>query len=70
MELLTVPKNANYMVLNTHQDSTITVGKVTGYKDFKSEIEQSLNDLEKASIDVTKKTSELDQSCVKNENDD
>lgn len=67
MELLTVPKNANYMVLNTHQDSTITVGKVTGYKDFKSEIEQSLNDLEKASIDVTKKTSELDQSCVKNE---
>lgn len=67
MELLTVPKNANYMVLNTHQDSTITVGKVTGYKDFKSEIEQSLNDLEKASIDVTEKTSELDQSCVKNE---
>lgn len=67
MELLTVPKNANYMVLNTHQDNTITVGKVTGYKDFKSEIEQSLNDLEKASIDVIEKTSELDRSCVKNE---
>ena len=67
MELLTVPKNANYMVLNSHQDSTITVEKVTGYKDFKSETEQSLNDLEKASIDVTEKTSELDQSCVKNE---
>lgn len=67
MELLTVPKNANYMVLNTYQDNTITVGKVTGYKDFKSEIEQSLNDLEKASIDVIEKTSELDQSCVKNE---
>ena len=45
MELLTVPKNANYMVLNTHQDSTITVGKVTGYKDFKSETEKKLIDL-------------------------
>lgn len=45
MELLTVPKNANYMVLNTHQDSTITVGKVTGYKDFKSETEKTLTDL-------------------------
>lgn len=67
MELLTVPKNANYMVLNTHQDSTITVGKVTGYKDFKSETEKYLADLEKTSIDVTEKTSELDQSCVKNE---
>lgn len=67
MELLTVPKNANYMVLNSHQDSTITVEKVTGYKDFKSETEQSLNDLEKASIDVTEKANELDQSCVKNE---
>ena len=67
MELLTVPKNANYMLLNTHQDSTITVEKVTGYKDFKSETEKYLADLEKTSIDVTKKTSELDQSCVKNE---
>lgn len=67
MELLTVPKNANYMLLNTHQDSTITVGKVTGYKDFKSETEKYLADLEKTSIDVTEKTSELDQSCVKNE---
>lgn len=67
MELLTVPKNANYMVLNTYQDSTITVGKVTGYKDFKSETEKYLADLEKTSIDVTEKTSELDQSCVKNE---
>lgn len=67
MELLTVPKNANYMLLNTHQDSTITVEKVTGYKDFKSETEKILADLEKTSIDVTEKTSELDQSCVKNE---
>lgn len=45
MELLTVPKNANYMLLNTHQDSTITVEKVTGYKDFKSETEKTLTDL-------------------------
>lgn len=30
-------------------------------------LKESLNDLEKASIDVTEKTSELDQSCVKNE---
>jgi len=67
MELLTVPKNANYMLLNTHQDSTITVEKVTGYKDFKSETEKILADLEKTSIDVTEKTSELNQSCVKNE---
>ena len=67
MELLTVPKNANYMLLNTHQDSTITVEKVTGYKDFKSETKKILADLEKTSIDVTEKTSELDQSCVKNE---
>lgn len=67
MELLTVPKNANYMLLNTHQDSTITIEKVTGYKDFKSETEKILADLEKTSIDVTEKTSELDQSCVKNE---
>lgn len=67
MELLTVPKNANYMLLNTRQDSTITVEKVTGYKDFKSETEKILADLEKTSIDVTEKTSELDQSCVKNE---
>ena len=66
-ELLTVPKNASYMLLNTHQDSTITVEKVTGYKDFRSETEQSLNDLEKASIDVAEKANELDQSCVKNE---
>lgn len=45
MELLTVPKNANYMLLNTHQDSTITVEKVTGYKDFKAETEKTLKDL-------------------------
>lgn len=45
MELLTVPKNANYMLLNTHQDSTITVEKITGYKDFKSETEKTLTDL-------------------------
>ena len=45
MELLTVPKNANYMLLNTHQDSTITVEKVTGYKDFKSETKKILTDL-------------------------
>jgi hypothetical protein len=67
MELLRVPKNANYMLLNTRQDNTITVEKVTGYKDFKSETEKILADLEKTSIDVTEKTSELDQSCVKNE---
>ena len=66
-ELLTVPKNANYMLLNAHQSNTITVEKVTGYKDFKSETEKSLADLEKASIDVTEKANELDQSCVKNE---
>ena len=66
-KLLTVPKNANYMLLNAHQDNTITIEKITGYKDFKLETEQSLNNLEKASIDVTEKASELDQSCVKNE---
>ena len=66
-ELLTVPKNASYMLINAHQDNTIAVEKVTGYKDFRTETEESLAYLEKTSIDVTEKANELEQSCVKNE---
>ena len=40
-----IPPGCVRMVLNSHRSSTIKIEKITGYKDFKSETEKTLTDL-------------------------
>ena len=65
-KILTVPKNAIYMVINSQYNSILKIEKVTGYKDFKTETQETLNILKQVSNDVSDKASELDKSCVRN----
>ena len=66
-KILTVPKNGIYMVINSQASSTVKIEKVTGYKDFKAEMKETVDILKQTSEDVNKKANELNQSCVKND---